>query len=236
MHITIFVSRWYNEDDYNDKDYYINDCSTEDGDEEVDIDDDELIILHAFLRGSVLSARRGGFFYIAGGDTRCSMGSSFFWACVLADRNRPEAPSSHEAKHKLSHASNVAAQEDDFSVRRAVCHHGYNLLPFKPLIRAANRNKGLIKLNDQSLIIAHSINHSCPLVSSGLCEPWGSERSSFWSNRKWSLHLWDEVRTLSSSSSEAELHWQHWAGFSFTLFPAPSVSNLLQSFLCSRSF
>lgn len=60
MHITIFVSRWSNEDDYNETDYYIDDCGTEDDYEEVDSDDDDdvmMVILHAFLWGSVLSVQ-----------------------------------------------------------------------------------------------------------------------------------------------------------------------------------
>lgn len=39
MHITIFVSRWYNEDDYDDQDDYIDDCGTKD--DYVDDDDDD---------------------------------------------------------------------------------------------------------------------------------------------------------------------------------------------------
>lgn len=40
MHITIFVSRWYNEDDYDDQDDYIDDCGTKDDNEDDDDDDD----------------------------------------------------------------------------------------------------------------------------------------------------------------------------------------------------
>lgn len=39
MHITIFVSRWYNEDDYDDQDDYIDDCGTKDDNEDDDDDD-----------------------------------------------------------------------------------------------------------------------------------------------------------------------------------------------------
>lgn len=59
-------------------------------------------------------------------------------------------------------------------------------------------------------------------------------------------HRWDKLEPLCSLWTSAifflqpvtKLHWQHWVGFSssFTLSPIPSVSNLIQSFLCSRLF